>query len=342
MRSLLHQTTLTITAVLMLISCATQAQAIDGNIAGNPDSNLYASSHIERVAVEEGISDLEWIGGGVGRTFSTAQLTYGQEPAYMTCTTSNSEKAIFDALVAARNRVVNKDYSNYVKNPLKFIPVPEGPAQPAGNCFIYRNISGLYLEQFVQHKNYLDKLVILNQIIPQLLKGFIYLFNAGVTNIKLDLGKVRVQRQATGQLKVTISEFDVWRRPRPPIKQLYINTPPVTSSPQSPSPYACRGYYQALDDYISDKVDLEIAENPLNLSSDERMRIEQDIERRVGPAAFRRLTGRKLENAVKVYISVLRMTTLSICGKDCTSFAVALRSMLIQAQQAQQSRPQLL
>ncbi|KAI8055782.1 hypothetical protein BDF22DRAFT_672155 [Syncephalis plumigaleata] len=72
MLSLLHQTTLTITAVLVLISCAIQAQAIDG-------STLYARNYIEQRATNEGLSNLRWIDGG---------------SAYMTCTPINIEKAI--------------------------------------------------------------------------------------------------------------------------------------------------------------------------------------------------------------------------------------------------------
>ncbi|KAI8048683.1 hypothetical protein BDF22DRAFT_702178 [Syncephalis plumigaleata] len=90
MRSLFHQTTLTITAVLVLISCAIQAQVIGG-------SNLYARNYIEQRAINEGISNVQWK-GGVGGVVSYAKLTYGEEPAYMTCTPINIEKAAFDHL----------------------------------------------------------------------------------------------------------------------------------------------------------------------------------------------------------------------------------------------------
>ncbi|KAI8048730.1 hypothetical protein BDF22DRAFT_702461 [Syncephalis plumigaleata] len=79
MLSLLHQTTLTITAALVLISCATQAQILNA-------PNLYARRYIEGKAAEEGLLDLQWVDGGVGRASSIAQLTYGGKPAYMTCT----------------------------------------------------------------------------------------------------------------------------------------------------------------------------------------------------------------------------------------------------------------
>ncbi|KAI8053042.1 hypothetical protein BDF22DRAFT_500647 [Syncephalis plumigaleata] len=188
MRSLLHQTTLAITAVLVLISCATQTQAVGTAVTGNPDPNLYARSFFtKQVAANEGLLNLQWISGD--RTSSAAQLTYNGEPAYMTCIVGYSDNGAFRALVSVQDTLkgANEEYRNYVKDPVKPIAVPAGPSQTAGNCFVYRNVAGMYLEQFIQPKSYADRLVTLNQVMPQILKGSIYLYNAGIKQIDLNL-----------------------------------------------------------------------------------------------------------------------------------------------------------
>ncbi|KAI8051006.1 hypothetical protein BDF22DRAFT_777723 [Syncephalis plumigaleata] len=317
MRSLLHQTTLAITAVLVLISCATQTQA-----AG------------EQKAAEEGLSHLRW-SGRVGGTFSSAELRRGGEPAYMTCTTSDHEKAIFDALMGARDRGANKEYSNYVKYPLRAIAVPEGPAQPAGNCLIYHDIDAPFLEHVTRPQSYLDRLVFLNQVMPQLLKGFIYLFNAGIRHVDTDLRKVMLQQLPTGQSKATIFIFDVVKRPLPPSELLTINTPSAKSSPNSPNPYVCKGFHQALLDYITKSVSLRVVKDPLNITPEDRMEIAQIINQKVRLAASTVPTKTTLEEATNAYISVLQATAILVNGDDCSSFAAALRHM--QGQQPRSS-----
>ncbi|KAI8051031.1 hypothetical protein BDF22DRAFT_694459 [Syncephalis plumigaleata] len=286
MRSLLHQTIVAITAVLVLISCASQTQAIGGSITGIQDPDLYARSYIEQKAAEEGLSDLRWIDGR-GSTISITHLKYGEKPAYMMCTTSDSEKAVFDALMNARTTLkgANEEYRNYVKYPLKAIAVPEGPSRPAGYCFIYRNIDGknnLWNLIFEQH--YADKLITVNQAMPQILKGFIYLFNAGIRDIKLDLGEVMIQQLPTGQLKPTIFAFDVTKLPQPPIKQLNAAIMPAKSSPNSPNPYTCNGFHQALYFYILQKIDPSIVADPLKITSEGRIKIAEYIKQNSGPA----------------------------------------------------------
>ncbi|KAI8051030.1 hypothetical protein BDF22DRAFT_656979 [Syncephalis plumigaleata] len=197
MRSLLHQTTLTITAVLVLISCATQTQA-----AGGPDiriqgQSLYARSFFTKEkAAEEGLSDLQWF-GKVGSATSFATLTYDGKPAYMACTTKDNYKLGFEALVSARTTLkgANEEYRNYVKNPLKPVEVTAGPSRPAGYCFVYRNIGGMHLEQFMEHKNYADRLVILSQIMPQILKGKLLIYAIQSTHVDTDLRKVMIEQQ---------------------------------------------------------------------------------------------------------------------------------------------------
>ncbi|KAI8051286.1 hypothetical protein BDF22DRAFT_693010 [Syncephalis plumigaleata] len=86
MRSLLHQTTLAITTVLVLISCATQTQAAGTAVTGNQAKEYYARNFIERVAAKEGISNLEWI-AVESNAVSFAKIMHGRERGFMKCTT---------------------------------------------------------------------------------------------------------------------------------------------------------------------------------------------------------------------------------------------------------------
>lgn len=67
---------------------------------------------------------------------------------------------------------VNEGYRNYVEYPLDCIKIREtGQNQHAESFFIYRYIKGSTLEQNLRNKNLPQKLIILNQTMPQLLKG---------------------------------------------------------------------------------------------------------------------------------------------------------------------------
>jgi ribulose 1,5-bisphosphate carboxylase large subunit-like protein len=67
----------------------------------------------------------------------------------------------------------NAECRDNVAYPLKRIRVGRSLSQFAGNCFVYRYIDGIQLGDFMFGKDYVEHLLITNQIMPQLIKGYI-------------------------------------------------------------------------------------------------------------------------------------------------------------------------
>jgi hypothetical protein len=78
---------------------------------------------------------------------------------------------------------INKKYRDYVIYPLTYIEVEESSIQLPDNCFIYRYITGDLLRRYLAGKYYVDRLIALNQVMSQLLKGkpLIYCMIHGLT-----------------------------------------------------------------------------------------------------------------------------------------------------------------
>ncbi|KAI8055431.1 hypothetical protein BDF22DRAFT_654315 [Syncephalis plumigaleata] len=162
---------------------------------------------------------------------------------------------------------------------------------------------------------------------PQLLKGFIYLYNAGIKHADLHVGNVIVSKQFFGGLKTTIFDFDIIQELSPNRRLLDINTLSTMGSLGPSSPYACFDFQKAPTEFISLDVNLNMVKDPQNITSDERKAIAGHIIRNSGPAFSQSLTERKLEQVVNAYISLLRVTSISTQGNGCTSLVAALRSM---------------
>jgi hypothetical protein len=47
----------------------------------------------------------------------------------------------------------------------------DGFGQPLGDCFVYQYIDGTPLDKYWFNENYADKLIILDRVMPQLLRG---------------------------------------------------------------------------------------------------------------------------------------------------------------------------
>ncbi|KAI8056276.1 hypothetical protein BDF22DRAFT_653926 [Syncephalis plumigaleata] len=241
MRPLLHYTTLAVAAALTLALRATQTQALGGRLTGDDNPKSYARNYMNEAAAKEGLSNLKWYGGGTNQ-FSFATVTYNDQYGFMKCIPTNSEKQAFDALVTARDTLagINVEYRNYVAYPLTSVSIPKMPSQPAGNCYVYRYIKGVLLSDFISKKNYAQQLIILNQIMPQLLKGFIYLYNAGIKHADLHTDNAMILTQGAGQLSAVLIDFDVVGILPPLRRRIDISTVPIAGDQMTIDAFICQ------------------------------------------------------------------------------------------------------
>ncbi|KAI8054218.1 hypothetical protein BDF22DRAFT_775003 [Syncephalis plumigaleata] len=330
MHSLLHHRTLTLiaTTVLALISCVAQTQAVGGHLTGPDNPNSYARQYMDRVAASEGLSRPKWYGGGTNE-ISFAQVFYNNnQPGFLKCNHEEKEEKAFEALVAARDRLtgINKEYRNHVALPVKRIKIPQLPTQPKGNCFVYRFIGGDELLDYMFNKDYAEELISINLIMPQMLKGFIYLYNAGIAQRDLNKGNIMVQGQLPGPLHAFVIDFDIVEALPRNRRLIDINPRPTMGNGGSTDPYDCGVFYQAPLRYMPAGLDRSITLNvqtPTPL--EERMKIQQLIIQRVKHSP--QPTKDVLDKAIDAYISLSQVATILTRSTNCASLITALKKV---------------
>ncbi|KAI8056737.1 hypothetical protein BDF22DRAFT_667725 [Syncephalis plumigaleata] len=329
MRSLLQQTTLAITAVLVLISCATQTQAVDGELEGDDNPLSYGRQFMDRVAASNGLSKPVWYKGGRS-DLSFATVVYNNnQPGFLKCTFEGGEKAAFTRLELARENLkgINVAYRNYVALPVGSVPVPESesPSKQAGNCFVYRFVNGIKLRDYALMKNYADRLIAYNQIMPQILKGSIYLYNAGIIHKDLSSANIMVYGQTPEQLSASIIDFDM-------IGLLPDTKTPLVASilsqgvnPSTTGSYLCDGFNKAPLKYILSSVNKGIVSNPQMNPNQIRRTVAQRIQQ---TDAFQHQNNDpRLAKAIDAYISLAEISKILSSSTDCTGLMIALTTV---------------
>ncbi|KAI8056738.1 hypothetical protein BDF22DRAFT_209305 [Syncephalis plumigaleata] len=326
MRSLLHQTTLAITAVFVLISCVTQTQAVDGELEGRDNPNSYGRQYMNGIAAaSNGRLQLEWLGGGRSDlSFATVKYNNNQL-GFMKCTKEADEKAAFTRLELARENLkgINVAYRNYVALPVGSVPVPESesPSKQAGNCFVYRYINGVKLEEYNEDKDYADQLISMNRVMPQILKGSIYLYNAGIIHEDLSSANVMVYGQTPEQLTASIIDFDMIGLLPPNKPRIEANIVPKGINPGSLGDYFCNSFNMAPLNFIPGDVLQGIVTNPQMNIDQIRGMIAQRIQKIDGVLPSSQV---KLRKAIDAFISLRQVATILSSSKDCASLLVAL------------------
>ncbi|KAI8053209.1 hypothetical protein BDF22DRAFT_775887 [Syncephalis plumigaleata] len=294
MRSLFHPNTLTITtAVLALISCATHTQALEGRLTGPDNPNSYGRQYMNQVAANEGLSKPVWYGGGTNE-FSFAKVTYNRQAGFLKCIPRNDEQTAFDRLLAARETLtgINGEYRDHVAYPLTRVEE---------------------LWDYLIKKDYGERTVFINQIMPQILKGSIYLYNAGIKHKDLHVGNIMVQEQANGQLKAIIIDFDKVEI-LPHNRQLInINTAPTMGITGPSSPYFCYNFHQAPLTYIPFVIEKGMLLDRQNITPDDRMKIREHIKERAKKSP--QATEENLDKAVDAYVTLLRVAAILARGR---------------------------
>ncbi|KAI8056246.1 hypothetical protein BDF22DRAFT_774468 [Syncephalis plumigaleata] len=160
MRLLFCYTTLAIATIVVLVSYATQTLAIRGGLTGGQNPGSYARRYMDQVAAKEGLSKPRWYEGGTAY-ISFARVNYNGQSGFMKCAPNNDEEKAFELLMAARETLTGSyaAYRDLVAYPLKRIRINTGDVRFDGNCYVYRYINGVTLEDYWKGKLYAERLL---------------------------------------------------------------------------------------------------------------------------------------------------------------------------------------
>ncbi|KAI8051638.1 hypothetical protein BDF22DRAFT_691575 [Syncephalis plumigaleata] len=321
MRSLLHHTILLAAATLTLTSCISQTQAIAPLLIGKKLLGYYATHLVTESAMNNGntpegktpegaasegntlegkITNVEWLPTNSDEV-SYAKVKYNGQNAFMKCAPGASDKPFTNLDLASRELTgPDAEYRGYVTPPLHYTTVLPNSSRHHGYCSVYSYTNTVTLEQYLTGKNYAQKLIALNRIMPQITKGFIYLYNANVSYKHFNTnGKC-------WQLTAMLIGFDATLANSGNKQMLNRNTTPAKATDTRNS-YKCDVLVNTLTDYIT----RSMLATPSTVSDKERERIKQSISSQIAKekTTLGSATNEEIEQATDAYIPFKETTT---------------------------------
>ncbi|KAI8049850.1 hypothetical protein BDF22DRAFT_156966 [Syncephalis plumigaleata] len=297
---------------------------------GSQNPYSYARQFVHTIAKSHGIQRIYWHPGGEAH-FSSAIVKLGGETGFMKCAPGNKENAAFDALKAALASPRNSAFASYQENvayPLKrFETVP--PNQPQGNCVIYRYVDGNLLKTYLDKANYAERIVIINEVVPQLLQAAIYLYNAGIAHGDFHAQNIIIQKKPDGKLRVVLIDFDIAPILPKERKLLDANTLKENNYGQLNS-YGCGYFYIQVSDFISTYMRLMSVKQPPPIVIQGRYdNIEKNIQESTAQDKVNRkqLSYEQIVAATKAYISLTSVKSVVRSISDCRSFIFSLNEV---------------
>ncbi|KAI8058339.1 hypothetical protein BDF22DRAFT_772864 [Syncephalis plumigaleata] len=243
-------------------------------IGGYP-INTFAQRYVDANQKKHGLSNIYW-GGGDGDQLSLARVTWNKQDAFMKCDiaaygTNLSELDMpeidaFEALKEAKEKLkgVYATGRQNAMDPLHQFDFSESN----GNkyfCHLYGYINGKTLEDHIRKHTVSQAYIIASEILPEVIKGLIYLYNAGIIHGDLFPKNIMIQKNFLGRITgVKIIDFDSasifdkeqgWR-PIDPINEAYLSSNP-------PQQYAsCKQLKNEITEFLNIFVTLNERENP--------------------------------------------------------------------------------
>ncbi|KAI8049258.1 hypothetical protein BDF22DRAFT_778729 [Syncephalis plumigaleata] len=157
---------------------------------------------------ELGLSDIRWCGGD-GEKLNLARVTWNRQGAFMKCSTLSNETPAFNALDKAKKAlpILGAFGQQNVMDPLGKFEF-DGPNNPRYYCYIYGFIDGTPLEDYFKKHTISEAFIITAKILPDIIKGLIYLYNAGVIHGDMLPKNIMVQQGPNGEPIAKIIDFD--------------------------------------------------------------------------------------------------------------------------------------
>ncbi|KAI8051227.1 hypothetical protein BDF22DRAFT_744838 [Syncephalis plumigaleata] len=159
-------------------------------IGGYP-INTPAQRYVDANQKKHGLSNIYW-GGGNGDQLSLARVTWNKQDAFMKCDVaaygsdpSNidmPEIDAFEALEEAKEKLKGA-YAigrQNVINPLHQFGFFDSNNGNRYYCHLYSYIDGVLLEDYFKERTISQAFTTASEILPEVIKGAIYLYNAGI------------------------------------------------------------------------------------------------------------------------------------------------------------------
>ncbi|KAI8052816.1 hypothetical protein BDF22DRAFT_776208 [Syncephalis plumigaleata] len=236
----------------------------------------------------------------------------------------------FENLELASHSLVGPDaeYSNYVAAPLGVIQIIADIAPNNGCCFIYRYNDGITLEQYLAKRNYAEQLIALNQVMPQVIKGSIYLYNTDVTYTGLQRDEIIIQEdKKTGKLTAMLASAYQTFSFRQGTLKLNDKTTRANGA-NSQVLYNCNGFQKAYTLILKGFISVLFLQHPPNFSAEERIDIEAKVKRAANKKMhLRSVSDIVIKQATEAYIVFLKASYLANNGKDCSSLVATLQAL---------------
>ncbi|KAI9592424.1 hypothetical protein BDF19DRAFT_484327 [Syncephalis fuscata] len=173
---------------------------LEENAAGRLYLNIPAN------AAQHRLTGISWFSGDEKLSF--AKVQWNGVNGFLKCIRESvNEFGAFETLRRAEKELIG---SNAVGRENVQRPLYAFNPEASIKCFVYNFVAGVKLNVFLEGKTYFDKINLLTQIVPEILKGAIYLHKAGIVHKDLHSENVMVsQIPNTQKLTATIIDYDM-------------------------------------------------------------------------------------------------------------------------------------
>ncbi|KAI8049237.1 hypothetical protein BDF22DRAFT_778709 [Syncephalis plumigaleata] len=244
----------------------------DGKYPITSSGQRYIVKHQQKL----GLSDLVWIGGDY-KELSLARVTWNNQVTFMKCDQAGykldlanlniPEVSAFKALLEAQRLTgVYTTGRQNVMNPLHHLYFDDvyGMTQL---CHLYSYINGVLLDDYFKGKTFSQAFIIASEILPQVIKGSIYLYNAGIFHEDVFPKNIMIQEDPIHKLiSAKIIDLDStaiikgkqdWQPINPSDEECLSSNPTQKYA-------SCDKLKKMIQDFLQVFVSLEEGENPFN------------------------------------------------------------------------------
>ncbi|KAI9592382.1 hypothetical protein BDF19DRAFT_416288 [Syncephalis fuscata] len=167
--------------------------------------------HLEVNAADYGLSEIDWKGGD--QRLSINKAKWQGNNAVLKCGIQLQGELVAFKMLKAAIPKLKVDEVNNVMIPLSEFPIPGSEKTPQGivNCFVYKFIDGITLEQFfINNPSFAARAPVLNEIFAHIFKGVTVLHKAGLLHKDLNAKNIMVPRDFSKSLiKAIIIDYDL-------------------------------------------------------------------------------------------------------------------------------------
>ncbi|KAI8052952.1 hypothetical protein BDF22DRAFT_733842 [Syncephalis plumigaleata] len=168
--------------------------------------STFSKQYVETYKDNLFLSNIRW-GGGDGDQLSFARVNWNGHDAFMKCDKASEEVDAFNALKELKRKLekgeLSNDYATGRENVMD--PLHQFGFNEAGQIFI----EGMNLKDYLKNNNNVNIYKRATKILPDIIKGLMYLYNAGIIYHDGLIHNIMIQLTPTGEIAgVKIIDLD--------------------------------------------------------------------------------------------------------------------------------------